>query len=563
MLKSVQFAALQRPEDPRSVVADVVVYGATPGGICAAVSASRHGLSVALVGGWREFKLGGMMSGGLCATDLQNPVSLGGLSREVFDRLDAIFNRARNSSFQMTPSVIEYVFQQMIAEQNISVYWTRGISGARKEGNRLSGFQTRDGLTAQAKVFVDASYEGDLIAFAGVPYHIGREAMYEFGEVHAGFHMNNDDVGFSWKGEPLFVDPYIVPGVPGSGTLAGIHPVSAGGILGNGDAALQAYNFRTVTTNRPENRRALPTSAPRNYDPARYEILARWIEAIQEADPSYTLTMLNFMSASFLPQGKYDVNNRGPFSTDQPWSNWQYGEAGFNYATNRAIDYDLREAIWQDQIDYQMGFFWWIQDPANTRCPATVRDSFRLQWLCLDEYNIVWPGDPLGWSTQYYVREARRMRSEIVLIEQDVRRPDSADLPWPNSVVGCASYSMDSHNTNKVLQEFAPGQFRTWLEGGIHVLAGGINNLIPFPYEILRPRKVDCDNLLTPWAVSATHCAMAVTRMEPTSMLMGHICGVAARMALDGFEQAALQDIDIATLRETLRREGIIGVDLT
>jgi len=229
--------------------------------------------------------------------------------------------------------------------------------------------------------------------------------------------------------------------------------------------------------------------APRNYDAGRYEILARWIEAIQDTDPSAVLTMLNFMSASFLPQGKYDVNNRGPFSTDLYGENWAYADAGFDYATNRTINYALREQIWQDQIDYQMGFFWWLQDPANSRCPASVRDSFRQHWLCLDEYNEVWPGDPPGWSSQYYVREARRMVSDVVLTEQDVRRQSGAAWPWADSIIGCASYSMDSHNKNRILQEYAPGQFRVWNEGGIHVLAGGTNSMIPLPYEILRPRN--------------------------------------------------------------------------
>jgi len=562
MLRSVIYATLGRPEDDRTVVVDVAVYGATPGGITAAVSAKRHGLRVALIGGWREYRLGGMMTGGLCAVDLQNPLSLGALSREVFDRADVLYGRERGASYQVTPSGIESVFRDMLAAENIPVYWTRGIDAARREGNRLRGFRTRDGLNCTAKVFIDASYEGDLLAFAGVPYRVGREAAYEFGEIHAGFHIADDDDGFTWKGQALTIDPYVTPGVPGSGLLRGIHPVSAGGIDRNGDGALQAFNFRTVTTNSAGNRRPLPTSAPRNYDAGRYEILARWIEAIQGADPSAVLTMLNFMSASFLPQGKYDVNNRGPFSTDLYGENWAYADAGFDYATNRTINYALREQIWQDQIDYQMGFFWWLQDPANSRCPASVRDSFRQHWLCLDEYNEVWPGDPPGWSSQYYVREARRMVSDVVLTEQDVRRQSGAAWPWADSIIGCASYSMDSHNKNRILQEYAPGQFRVWNEGGIHVLAGGTNSMIPLPYEILRPRKRDCDNLLATFAISATHCAMSVTRMEPTNMLLGHVCGVAARVALDGLTQAAVQDIDAEALRATLRREGI-DVDQT
>jgi hypothetical protein len=314
-------------------------------------------------------------------------------------------------------------------------------------------------------------------------------------------------------------------------------------------------------TNRPENRRPLPSGPPPRFDAGRYEVLARWIEAIQDADPGAVLTHLNFMSASFLPEGKYDVNNRGPFSTDlvREKIGPMARRASITHRTGSSITTCARPSGATTSITR-----WDFTGGSRTRpiraARRSVRDSFRNLWLCLDENNDPWPGDPPGWASQYYVRSARRMRSEIVLTEQDVRRTDGSAVPWP--AVGCASYSMDSHNTNRVVKEFAPGQFRAWLEGSIHVLAGGVNKLTPFPYEILRPRKVDCDNLQVTFAMSATHCALSVLRMEPTSMLAGHIVGAAGCQALAGATQIAVQDIDIAALRDQLRIEGI-NVDAT
>jgi hypothetical protein len=200
MLRSLTYAALRRPDDAKLIVADVIVVGLTPGAICAACRYARGGFSVAMLSGNREYRPGGMITGGLTAVDLQNPASLGGLSREVFDRADVYYGRARGQSYQTTPSGMLVIFEQMLAEHSIRVFYTRGIDAARKDGARLVGIRTRDGYTASGKHFVDGTYEGDLLAFAGVPYAIGREATYEFGEVHAGFHYNNDDETFTWNG---------------------------------------------------------------------------------------------------------------------------------------------------------------------------------------------------------------------------------------------------------------------------------------------------------------------------------------------------------------------------
>jgi hypothetical protein len=549
-------AALRRPDDPRSVEVDCAVYGATPGGIIAAVSAKRHGLTTAIIGGWRERVVGGMMTGGLGVTDLNNDAAVGGISREVFDRLDAHYGRARGQSYNFEPSVCQAIFEQMLDEEGIPVYWTTGIDAARREGNRLRGFRTRDGLNCSARVFVDASYEGDLVAYSGVPYRYGREPQYLFGETYNGVSIVSKHHNFVDLHEaPLNVDPFITPGDPGSGLCLGIKPIS--GAIGAGDTASQAFNFRVNFSNQPENRRPLMTEPPRNYNPARYEILARYIEALIASgyNPAYNY----FAVFGPVPNGKCDLNAARAFSTDPFGDNWGYVDAGFS--ETRAIDYDLRETIWQDHIDFHMGLFWFFHDPSNTRCPANVRNGWRNWWLPYDEHTDPWPGDPAGFPTQLYVREGRRIISDVTLTQYDMSRADSATVPF-DDVIGLGSYSIDSHHCNRIALEYAPGQFRAWNEGSVYAVGGGSNNLAPIPYRALRPRKVDCDNLLTPWAVSGTHVAFGLSRMEPTAMQMGHVCGIAARMALDGLTQAAVQDIDTEALRATLRREGV-NVDAT
>ena len=513
----------------RAPVADLVIYGATSGGIAAAVQGARDGLDVVLLEPGRH--IGGLTAGGLGATDIGNKAAIGGLSREFYRRVrehyadPASWTRERAEDFggrghrpgedaawTFEPHVAEELFAAMLAEAGVHVQCGAGLdldAGARMEGTRIVALRLMGGEEVRGRVFVDATYEGDLMAAAGVGYHVGREANEVYGETLNGVQVAHA-VHHQFSHEP---DPYVVPGVPESGLLFGIE-ASPPGPDGRGDDGVQAYCFRLCTTNDPANR--LPWPKPDGYREADYELLLRNFEAGDRRRPWHPVWM---------PNRKTDTNNNFAFSTDfidgnRGWAEGSWGD---------------REQIFDAHRRYQQGLIWTLAN--HPRVPQSVREHFAAFGLCRDEF--VATG---GWPHQLYVREARRMVGAMVMTEHHCRGTEIVDDP-----VGLAAYTMDSHNVHRYVD--AQGRVRN--EGDVQV--GGFDPY-PISYRAIVPRAEQCTNLLVPVALSASHIAYGSIRMEPVFMILGQSAAVAAALALDGSRDRPepIQQVSYALLRARL-----------
>jgi hypothetical protein len=519
---------------------DVVVYGGTSGGVVAAVQAKLMGKSVVLVG--PDKHLGGLTSGGLGWTDTGNKAVIGGLSREFNHRIwkhyddagawrwqkkDEYGNKgegtpaidgAQRTMWIFEPNVAEKVYDAWVKEHNIPVVrdeWLDRAKGVKKTGNRITSITMLSGKTYTGKMFIDATYEGDLLAAAGVDYHVGREANRVYGEEHNGVQTGVLHHRHHFGVLKEKISPYVVPGDPTSGVLPRIstaHP----GVKGEGDNKVQAYCFRMCLTDHPENR--IPFAKPEGYDPKQYELLTRiyaagWTETFGKFDP--------------IPNRKTDTNNHGPFSTDNIGMNYDYPEAS----------YERRREIIKEHETYQKGWLYFIT--TDPRVPADVREKMSTWGLPKDEFK-----DNGGWPHQIYVREARRMIGMYVMTENELRKKK----PTPDSV-GMGSYTIDSHN----VQRYITPEGYVQNEGDIGVSTGG-------PYEIaygsLVPKRGQTENLLVPVCVSSSHIAFGSIRMEPVFMILGQSAATAAVMAIDA--KIAVQDVPYAKLKERLLKDGQI-----
>jgi hypothetical protein len=371
-----------------------------------------------------------------------------------------------------------------------------------------------DGRFVRAKMFIDASYEGDLMARAGVSYFVGREANSTYQETLDGIRDVTPKHQFL-----VAVDPWLRPNDPASGLLPLIQEQSLG-TPGQGDRSIQAYNFRLCLTQNPTN--WLPIEPPADYDPARYELLGRYLAALAAAGKRPSLGQL--MNIQPMPNGKTDVNNNGGFSTDFIGGNYDYPEGS----------YAERARIWKAHEDYTRGFLHFLA--TDPRVPSSMRAEMQSWGLCKDEFS-----DTGGWPNQLYIREARRMVSEYVMTENNCRR--SLEVPDP---VGLAAYTMDSHNCRRIVRD---GMVEN--EGDVQV--GGFP-----PYQIsyrsLRPRQGECANLLVPVCLAASHIAYGSIRMEPVFMVMGQSAAIAAGLAIE--EKVPVQKIDLTELRRRLLAAG-------
>jgi hypothetical protein len=519
---------------------DVVVYGGTSAGVIAAVQAKAMGKSVVLVG--PDKHLGGLSSGGLGYTDTGNKSVIGGLAREFYHRIwrhydtpqgwrwqpkseygnkgqgTPAIDGAQRTMWIFEPHVAEKVFEDLVREHGIPVLrneWLDRAKGVKKSGARITSITMLSGKTYTGRMFIDATYEGDLMAAAGVQYHVGREANRVYGEEHNGvqtgvLHHRHHFGYLSQK-----ISPYVVPGDPKSGVLPRISTASPG-VFGEGDQRVQAYCFRMCLTDHPENR--IPFAKPEGYDPKQYELLARvyaagWTETYQKFDP--------------IPNRKTDTNNHGPFSTDNIGMNYDYPEAS----------YERRREIIKEHETYQKGWLYFIT--TDPRVPKDVQEKMKSYGLAKDEFK-----DNGGWPHQIYVREARRMIGMYVMTENELRKKK----PTPESV-GMGSYTIDSHN----VQRYITPEGYVQNEGDIGVPTGG-------PYEIaygsLVPKRGQADNLLVPVCVSSSHIAFGSIRMEPVFMILGQSAATAAVMAMDA--KIPVQDLPYAKLRERLLKDGQI-----
>lgn len=501
------FAGTLRAEVIR---AEVCVFGGTSGGVAAAVQAARMGRRVVLAEA--GFHLGGLSSGGLGQTDIGNKAAIGGLAREFYRRVGRHYGREEAWTFE--PHVAEQVFFDLVNEAKVPVYFQQQLKSVRKEGARVVEIAMAGGKVFQARMFIDASYEGDLMAGAGVTFTVGREANAQYGETLDGVRAETLQHQFL-----VAVDPWVKPGDLRSGLLPFIQP-GDGGRPGNGDTAVQAYNFRLCLTQDQVNRR--PIEPPADYDSGRYELLARDCEALVAAGRLPVLG--DFMHIQPMPGGKTDINNNGGFSTDFIGSNGDYpsGEAA------------TRTRIRREHEAYTRGLLHFLA--TSPRVPENVRREMQSWGLTLDEFR-----DTGGWPHQLYMREARRMVADYVMTERNCR----ASLPLPDAV-GLAAYTMDSHNC----QRLARGG-RVVNEGDVQV--GGFPPY-PIAYRSIVPAASEGANLLVPVCLSASHIAYGSIRMEPVFMVLGQSAATAAVMAIEA--NVAVQRVNVPRLQARLCADG-------
>jgi hypothetical protein len=515
------------PEEPRTP--DVIVYGATSGGIAAAIQTARMGKLAVLVEPGTQ--LGGLTSGGLGATDIGNKAAIGGIAREFYRRVATHYSGGgtwvhqtrddfrklsrrdqtpEDTMWTFEPHVAEAIYREMLREAKVRVILGQRLrlkDGVIKQGNRITRIIMESGLILDSATFIDATYEGDLMAGAGVSYHVGREANGKYGETINGVYFGDKH---QFK---VPVDPYVVAGDPSSGLLPGIHGGDPGQ-AGQGDHRVQAYNFRMCMTDAPANR--IPFPRPAGYDPKRYELMLRYLQGgVWDALGSITP----------MPNRKTDTNNNGGFSTDNIGMNYDYPDG----------DYATRERIFAEHVAYQQGLMWFLAN--DERVPERVRKDVNRWGLCKDEFT-----DSGGWPHQMYVREARRMVGDYVMTQQNCQRGRIAD-----DSVGLAAYTMDSHNCQRYVDK--TGHARN--EGDVQV--GGFPPY-PIAYRALVPRESQCANLLVPVCLSASHIAYGSIRMEPVFMVLGQSAATAACQAID--RASSVQRIDVSALQERLKADG-------
>lgn len=514
---------------------DVVVYGGNAAGAVAAVQVSRMGGSVVLLEPGPA--IGGLTTGGLGATDVGDKRAVGGIAHEFYRRLyeyyekpDAWRSESRadyvprhplNISDSMRlhwffePQVATRFLGEFLAEAKVPVHLGARLDRARgvqKENGRIVAITLLDGRVFRGRTFIDATYEGDLMAAAGVSYIVGREPNSRYKETLNGIRFNSEK-------SSVGVDPYVRAGDPKSGLLPRID-ARAPGKEGEAHAGVQAYNFRVCLTDVPENR--VPFARPASYDPLNYELLLRSITG-RKVTPGPQLYTLSPM-----PNRKTDSNNRNLFSTDYVGRSHSWAEAS----------YAERDRLWQEHKDYTQGLFWFLAN--DPRVPENVRTETNRWGLAKDEFTTTG-----HWPFQLYVREARRLVGEAVVTEHDCRRETTATDP-----VGLASYAMDSHAVGMFVDE--RGQLR--IEGAFLEMIGAF----PVSYRALLPKRTECVNLLVPVCLSASHVAYGSMRMEPVFMMLGQSAATAAMLALQ--KGTTLHALPYEALRARLVADGQVLV---
>ncbi|MFN8209685.1 MAG: FAD-dependent oxidoreductase [Bacteroidales bacterium] len=518
-----------------SYKADLVIYGGTSAAVTCALQASEMGHSVIMVS--PDKHLGGMSSSGLGFTDTGNKEVIGGLARRFYQLIyehyeDSSAWRWQNKSdygnvgqgnpaidgdkrtmWIFEPLAAEESFERMIAGPNIRIMrneWLDRDSGVIMRKGKILAIKTLSGKYISGKVFVDATYEGDLMASAGVSYTVGREACSEYNEKWNGVQAGVFHHGHWFRDK---IDPYVIPGKPESGLLKGISADKPGPNC-SGDKKVQAYCYRLCLTKNPLNK--IPIKRPEGYDSSRYELLVRlsdkrWDEFFAKYDP--------------IPNLKTDVNNHGPVSYDNIGMNWDYPEAS----------YERRREIIKDHITYQKGILYFMR--TDKRLPSRVRDEMNKWGYSADEFS-----DNDNWPYNIYVREARRMKGSYVMTENDIM--SNRQVPDP---VAMGSYTMDSHN----IQRYVTDEGYVQNEGDLGVEP-------PKPYQIslgaILPRAGECNNLLVPVCVSATHIAFGSIRMEPVFMSLGQVAGTLASLSVE--HDVPVSRIPYSKLKERLIVDG-------
>ena len=516
---------------------DVVIYGGSSAAMSAAVQSVRMGKKTVVVS--PVTRLGGLTSGGLGWTDSGRKEVIGGVAREFYQAVwkhyddasawrwqarDAYGNKGQGTPaidgdartmWIFEPSVAAKVYENWVTDEKLDVRrdeWLDRAAGVELgEGGRILAIKTLSGARYSGRMFLDCTYEGDLMAAAGVSYHVGREGNEVYGERHNGVQKDVRHHGHYFPENT--VSPYVKPGDRSSGLVPRVHDGDPGE-NGQGDKRIQAYCYRLCMTQVEENR--IPFEKPEGYDPFQYELLARvleagWNETFHKFDP--------------IPNGKTDTNNHGPFSTDNIGMNYDYPEAS----------YERRREILREHELYERGWAYFLT--SDPRVPTSIREEMSKWGLAADEFP-----ETNGWPHQIYVREARRMVGQYVMTELDCL----SERDTPESV-GMGSYTADSHNVQRYVT--AEGFVQNEGDIGVH---------LPGPYRIsyrsLTPQRGECPNLLTPVCCSTSHAAFGSVRMEPVFMILGQSAATAAVMAMDG--DMAVQDLSYSSLRERLLADG-------
>lgn len=523
------------PAPPKDIHCEVAVYGGTPAGFSAAVQAARMGREVVLLTFNRH--VGGLTSGGLTATDVGNRQTIGGIAREFYDRIGQLRD--------FRPSEAESLFVTMLDEAGVQVLFERPLQSATIENARLTAITMETGETIHADMFIDSTYEGDLLAAANVSYYVGREPAGAYDESLGGQWQK-----ISWKNTYQFcrlpISPYVEPGNPQSGLLPEIASEPAGK-PGEGDYKVQAYNFRMHLTDKPGK---IPYPKPPQYDPDRYALLARFLNASPDIQ-----WVLNYTTAP-MTDGPVqirngDSNNAGSFSSDYVGGNYRWPD-GTNQPGSfaelppprRGLQmpfrelYEIRERIFQDHVNYQQGLMYFLAN--NEQVPTSLQE--RVNRFGLDPNEFQATGH---WPHQLYVREGRRMVSDYVMTQANCESKRTV-----NDSVGLASYPMDSHFCQRVVVE----------ENGVTTVRneGGFGHPCPAPYPVayraIVPKEQECQNLLVPVCLSASHVAYGSIRMEPVFMILGQSAGTAAAIAID--EETTVQQVDYEQLEAQLLEDG-------
>ncbi|MDP4181111.1 MAG: FAD-dependent oxidoreductase [Bacillota bacterium] len=545
----------------RSNVYDVVIYGGTSAGVIAACKAARLGLSVALIS--KDNHLGGMSSSGLSLVDVKDWTAIGGMAKEYYlrgiiyyfkkyenhgvysdDAKKEIIRINKYKTFE--PHVAEDIFKELLKEENITVVYDRLNlnNGVEVYNHSINSIKTESGYVINGRIFIDASYEGDLMAKAGVSYTVGREGNGLYNEKYNGVQYQNSS---SNRQLPFGIDPYIDKNNPKLGYINGIKELDTEG--GTGDKGVQAYCFRMCLTDnisnmvdyKDDNNDGIRdyVEPPKNYNKDDYELLLRYIDAEKTGrlnEHNFNKSLNTFFCLDRLPNNKIDANNCGPVSTDFIGFNYLYPNSG----------YDIRETIIKKQEDYQRGFLWTLQFSDDSRIPKYIKDFYKKYGLAKDEFV-----DNNNWPYQLYIREARRMISDYVMTEHNCVGDEVA-----KDSIGLASYPMDSHNVQRFARADKYNNVKYVQNEGC-IFSNIYKSRFPISFKSIIPKKNECTNLLVPVAMSASHVAYGAIRMEPTFMIMAESAVAAAKIAIEE-NSCIVQNVAYTKLKKDLTDYGQI-----
>jgi hypothetical protein len=529
---------------------DMVIYGGTSAGVSAAIQASRMGKKVILIEPFK--RIGGLTTGGLGKTDIGNKQAIGGISREFYQNIKKYYLKPENWIYQnresyrgvgyntfeedamwaFEPSVALKVYHEMLEkEPNIRIVYQQRLNrktGVKKEGHVIKSIQMETGQIYQGKMFMDCTYEGDLMAASGVSYTVGREANSQYGESLNGVQANNVSLTLHKKISRNSmhhnfiegVSPYLVKDNPKSGLLPFVNPGKPG-IDGQADHKIQAYCYRMTLTDHPDNR--IPFKKPIGYKEIEYELLFRNYEAAKgEISKMYDYgdPLVPWINSE-MPNRKTDTNNQKGFSTDFVGQNYLYPEAS----------YEDRLKIASLHKKYQQGLMWTLA--YHPRIPKQVRDVVSKWGMCKDEFS-----QNEGWTDQLYIREARRLVSDYVMTQRDCEA-----LAVAQDVIGLGAYQMDSHP----IQRYVDLNGYVKNEGNVEA---HVDAPFPISYKSIIPKKSEISNLFIPVCLSSSHIAYGSIRMEPVFMVLGQSAGIAASIAID--KNCQTHEVPYQELREAL-----------